>query len=237
MRIQLSSLKEISRCPRYFQFSKSNPLLKIDTNASIALAVIKKCYLYVMETGYRPEWKRIIGWVDTRVFRDVDISNEEVFDSFRRKAEYILIFLGSWYHQYMEKDNSFVYVDVPVSRSISEHHEIHSNISIIRVGKYPTILLVSDIAANIGRLYNDIELRGQHWLLEKNLDAKDICIDYLVIGVEGGIEIQKLYLTAKDLKNIEGVLYQLTSLAVNNIDYPSVTEMCNKCRFLKECEI
>ena len=54
----------------------------------------------MMNTGFKVDWRRIVGYVDKLVFQNVDVNDTSSFEKGRKRSEYILKFLSRWYNEF-----------------------------------------------------------------------------------------------------------------------------------------
>ena len=64
MRLNLKQLKTFSRCPTAFCFDLKEEKTLVTEQERIISNVIAKAILQIMETSYRVDWRKIVGWVD-----------------------------------------------------------------------------------------------------------------------------------------------------------------------------
>lgn len=238
MQLSLSQIKAASKCFRYLSYLNSyrNPPPSIeDQDILLIKNVITKAYRISMETEWKVEWKKILGWVDAAIFTNIDITNEEACEAGKKRIEKLLIFLSNWYKIYIDEQKA-TYINVPLEGQ-SNHNTIHGIVPILQIKEWPTILQISPIARTVTGLYNDIELRGLQWLLSETLDVKDVEVLNLGMQTKGGCEITKMYAGIKDHKRTKETIEQIGSLIELGMNFQSVTELCNSCPFKGRCKL
>lgn len=236
MRIHLKDIKVASQCSRRYQFSRSLPDVIDSRNLTIVKQVLHKAYTRMLEFGYRADWRTILNWVDTRVFQDIDVSDEEQFEKSKSQSEIILNFISSWYKKMYLPENISVYTEVPVTINIGSY-QIYDSLPIVKVGEVPTILYVTDIATSLTGLYNDIQVRGQQLMLSQSLDCNNISAELLTLGDKGGYNLTKIYAGQKEHKRVENVIHQVATIIGGNANYPSYSDACMGCPFKSKCKL
>jgi hypothetical protein len=233
MRISLKDIKHFSKCPAYYHFTKTAQVPPRSHNLEIVEKVIKRMYDIALGTGFLVDWRNVVTLVDTEVFRDLDTSTNEGLQRGKQQAERILKFLEIFYSTVYCIDRKNTYTDLPVL-AYTGRHTIYTEIPI--VSTTPSILLVKDVELTSWDLYNDIEIRGMLWLLEKELS----CPGDLKVMIMGpmGRYTEKNILTDSRLNARAGE--KIASIADDigrGVNYQSVTEQCYTCSFRKECVI
>ena len=236
MRVSLPSLRAFSECPRYYYMLQEVCDSPISKRVSIVISTIKKCYLLAMETGFRASWKSIIGWVDRDVFKDVDISNEESFNAAKMLSEQILNAIHAWYHTLYMKENSHTYIDIDLQAQL-EDCMIFDRIDVIQLTSPIQVTLFSETSFNVGKMYNDIVVRGRAWLVAKHLDCEDVVVRMVGIGQRGGFSFETLRLGTRDHASLSNSFLQIYTSIKHGINYPSRTEACSSCSFNRRCKL
>lgn len=236
MRIPLSYIAKYSQCPRRFFYLKSALPTPEDRRLAIAKSVINKAYNSLTETNHLVDWRRIIGWVDTQVFKGINISNEEAFKAARITAEQILSFLQSWYHTIYVKENSGVFTDLNTQAQV-DNHTIVAQIPIVRATYPPSITYIDDRLPSFAKMYNDIKARGLAWALSSTVDAVNIEVQHIVMKPKGGFDIEEITVDKDGNQRARAVISQLADSISRGIDYPSVTQQCYECAFRRKCQI
>lgn len=236
MRISLDDISYFSRCPKLFSLVKDTSL-SVDKRLLVVQQVVQKAYTATIETGFRVQWRRIVGWVDTLIFQDIDINNEESFKVTRIAAEQILSFLMSWYHIIYLNDNAGGFPGVKIEQPVGDRFLVYDFLLAVKPDNIPTILYIDDINRTRAKIFNDIKLRGQAWLLSKSMGSSEIMLQCLCFKPKGGFGFNEVYIEDKDNQNMEEILLQIASSISCNIDYPSVSEDCNICRLKNRCRI
>lgn len=235
MRISLSQIKAGSKCFRYLEYLATYRLPPEDEDIQIIREVITKTYRVTMETQWKVPWKRILGWVDASIFKDVDISKEMAFEEAKKKVERILTFLTKWYAEYLEEQKA-TYINIPLEHACG-HSLIYGEAPLVQVGETPTIILIEKIARNVTGLYNDIEIRGLQWMLAAALEVETVEVKCLQVGPGGSMQTIQTYAGEKEHKRTRDAIRQVASLIELGANYQSVTEMCNSCPFKGRCKL
>lgn len=235
MRTTLRSIKEASLCFRRHSLSTQ----QIDSRskeARIAERVIQKSYRRTLESGFKPNWKTIIGWVDSLVFQDLDLNNKEQWDQGKICSEHILVFLNNWYKKILIPEQLLAYPSITISEHLSPG-VVESTIPIIKLSDPVTILSVSNIVQNSWQLYNDIEVRGQMWLVANSLHVDKVTYHRLNIGSRGGTEETIIHMDQKGLDSAAKMIFQVMRQMEMKVNYPVISERCDSCEFKRRCMI
>lgn len=235
MRITLEQIKAASQCLRYYEFSQDLVEVEEDEDLKIVKKVIQKAYRVAMETEWKVEWRKILGWVDYEIFREVDISDSKAFKRSKKRVEKLLKFLGKWHDTYL-KEQKYIYTNFPLEAS-AKYSIIAGKAPILKIGKMPTVVYIGKIARLARELYNDIEIRGTLWLIAKALDVDKVEAKWIAMGVDGKYEESKIIMGRKQNKQTLKVINQISSLIELGFNYPSVTKMCNSCPFVPRCKL
>jgi len=237
MILPIEKIKAFSECPRYYRFLEENESPPIPFRHTVIESIIKKAHLQAIETGYRMDWKKILGLVDSNVFADVDITNAEKFELAKKLAEHILESIKKWYTELYMTCNVETYVDIPLKEALNRQ-TIEGVIPLIQLGgEVPVITTISDLGLTNLKLYNDLLVRGMAWLVQKKLECEAVKCIGLGIGPRGALDIVSVYINKGDYLRTESILYQLAGLMASGVNYPSVTEKCDSCVFSGRCKL
>lgn len=236
MKLNLRQIKDASQCFRRFRGQYPEWADERTKEAKIAERVIQKCYIRAMETTFKPNWQSILGWVDREVFINVDVDDTESWKAGRLRSEQILSFLNAWYKQTLLPEHVPAYSGLTLSTTICDSI-VESTVPVIKVSEPPVISTISSIVQTLWQLYNDIEVRGQLYLVAQTLDVDSVCYQRLTIGPRGGITDQVVYSTKKELAATRRMLRAVVRAIRQGADYPIVSERCNNCSFRKKCLI
>lgn len=236
VKISLNNLKLVSQCPRKAILSSKLAPIDQSIRLSAITSVISKAYLRAMEFESKAEWRRILNWLDTILFKDIDIANEEQYIQAKQEAEACLLFIHSWYKDMYLPEQEIVYTKIPISYSIGSY-EIYSEIPIVKLRETPSILLFKNNDSSLWSLSHDIGIKGQQFLLSKLLGVDNISTECLLLGDKGGYNKTQIFSDKKELKRTENILQQLAALWAGKADYPSYSEQCNNCNFKTRCRI
>jgi hypothetical protein len=237
MRIPLNDVATAAECFRYYNFLKESHKIHVPKLWEIAEYCAKRGYLSEMRSGFKSEWRQIVGWVDKAVFKSVDIEDEESYKQGRKDAETILKFLREWYLKTYRKEDYPSYMDITLSHEFTRSC-VFAAIPIIKVeDKHPTIMVFSDVATNVRQLYNSIRYRGLQWLVSKELNCSTVALEHYYFGPQGALVKTKMFAREKENKRTEETIRQVSSLITLGADWPSVTEQCNLCAFNGRCKL
>lgn len=195
-----------------------------------------KAYARTIESGFKPEWRRIVGWVDRLVFQDVDINDTESFETGKQRAEQVLRFLRTWYDKIMLPEHVYAYAHIALEKEIGRH-VVTDVIPVIKLGEKPTILSVSDVVQADWQLYNDIVVRGQALLVASELECESVAYQRLTMGSRGGFTEQTIHIDSKGHERTRQMLTQLATVIDAGADWPSYSDHCNSCPFKRRCMI
>jgi hypothetical protein len=236
VKTNLQEIKRASQCLRYNEFYNNNLIKSDNLLVRTINSVIQKAYLQVTETEFRCDWRRIIGWVDKEVFRDIDIEHTESWTKGKTNSEHILMFLRKWYEDIYMNDSVHSFADFALEAELSGHI-IQGRIPLLKLQDPPTILYATDVVRREAELYNDISVRGMAWLVMEALECERVSIQELAIGSRGGYNSLQIQIDSSSNSGVTKMLAEITGLIAHAIDYPSVTEQCNTCPFRKQCVI
>lgn len=236
MKISLNQLKLLSQCPRKHWLLNQQPVVKINRHLEILNNVISKAYIRSMEFEYKAEWRRILNWLDTALFADVNISNEEQYNQAKTESEYLLSFINRWYQNMYLPEQDIVYTKIPLLFPVNNHWEVETNIPILKLKEnVPTILLIKEDKQPAWSWSHDLEIKGQQLLMLNALNLDNIATECILLGEQGGYDLTTIHSTKKELKEVQNVLEQLTNLFANKVNYPSYSEQCFQCQFKTRC--
>ena len=184
MRLNLKQLKTFSKCPVAYCFSLKEDSVSTTEQERIISNIIAKAILQVMETSYRADWRRIVGWVDKEVFNNTNVYCKEQYDIAKKNSEHILMALGVWYERVYLQWSTEAFVNVPLGVETS---------GIFIQGTAPVINLRNPIVCtHIDKnpyctkkeYQSDIEVRGLAWLVSEHLNCDEVTMQCLSIGIE-----------------------------------------------------
>lgn len=236
MQITLSDIQTFSECPRFYGFLKDVKNKPLPQDISIATNVIKKAYIIATETGFKANWRRVLGWVNTAVMSDVDVMDQEQYAVAKQLAEHILKFIQRWYYDIYLEEHVTTYIDISINIPIISHM-VQTVIPIIKVDDVPGILVVTNNEVTHNQLMNNIVVCGQMAMLAKELDANIISYEALQMGPYGGFNSTIIVRNQQQHDKCMKMLYYLSQSINVGVDYPSVTQKCDVCAFRRRCKI
>lgn len=236
MQTTLKKIKTFSKCPRRYWFLQGLHGKPISQDLSIAISVIKKAYIITNDTGFKVKWRKIIGWVNRRVFKNINVKDKEQYNLALKSAEYILKFLHSWYYQVYMENSGVSYVDISIETMIN-NHLISSILPIVNVDEAPTIVSIGNIEKKEINLSNNIEVCGQMALLSKELEVDEIKYVYIQMKPYGGIQIHSINRNKKQHKRVIEMVNDIAQCIYKKVDYPAVSKQCDSCLFKKRCKL
>lgn len=237
MQIPLTDLQAASQCFRYYHFLKTVATKPTNQLTYITQKVIQKCYIKASETGYKAEWRQIIGWVDTQVFASVDIHNDGEYKTAKRQSEYILLFLYKWYRNIYLASTGVGYVNIPIEKSITYRHTVQATVPLVTLEDIPYLVLIGDKVQTEYSLRKDLYVQGLAWMIADELEVNQIGIQYFCLKVQGGFDVTTYSIKDKQLHRIADVINQVAQLVGSGVDFPSYTEQCELCPFKRRCKI
>lgn len=209
----------------------------ITKELSIVNSVIKRAYSTTTETGHLVDSRRLMGWVDELVFRNVDITNKEWYASARQFSEHLLLFIQSWREAIYVPEVTGGYANLSLSLELGRSHILEDIVPII-IPLDPVVLMYIDDNDTTGaKMYNDIKARGLALLVYSALQAQTIVLRHLRLGPRGGFDIHQTEVYESDHERTNKMLTEIAELIDKNIDYPSVTQQCSHCLFSGRCRI
>ena len=237
MRINLKHLKTFAQCPTAFCFNIREKELGVSEEERIILNVISKAVLQVMETSFRVDWRRIVGWVDKEVFKNTDVYCSEQYGAAKRSSEHILLALAKWYEQIYLQWTAEAFVNVPLGVETS---------GIFIEDKAPVVSLMSPIVCTyIGRnsydtkkeYHRDIEIRGLAWLVSEHLKCNEVIMQCLSLGKRGKLEINIINFDSDSLRRTSSYIDNMCRIIKKKYFYPSVGENCLRCKYYSKCNL
>lgn len=235
MRISLNELEVFSQCPAKHAFSVAGETPRND-ELEICREVVKKAYLKATETGYRSEWRRIVGWVDKLAFKNVDMLEKDSYKAGKQLSEHCLVFLRTWYEALYLKEDVVSYVDVEIDTQIGEF-TFYETIPIIKTdGDDVQILDITDVPRENRQLFNSVYARGMAMLLSEQLLMDYISVVSIAVGDRGGFKVSDIKTKIEDHARIRQRLVAMASALRDIRDpYPSVGEQCRSCPYKWRC--
>ena len=234
MWISLRDITLFSRCPSYFKFFSSIQTPKDSKYLAIIKRVIKKAYIRRTEYLKKAEWRVITSWIDKEVFKDIDVTDKKAFQSARKLAELIFVFIDKWYTQDYLRGVSESFVDIPFRYEYGSNL-IYSVASVLQLDKTPVITYIDEKKTDDAKMYNDLEIRGLAWLALEELKLSRIKMRHIFVGPASGIEFNTITVHRYQNENVKKIVKQVATLISKGYDYPSFTAMCGMCQFKKRC--
>ena len=195
MRVTNRQLRAFSECPAYYKFSSRTRLIQSD-QVKFVDRVLKKCCLLATETGWKADWRRVVGWVDKAVFSGVDIEKEEKFREARLLAERVLKPVQRWYGEHYLIMQSVSYVDLDLINHTGQHF-VEASIPMVHLTKPVSMTLVTEIDESERKMYNNLEIRALAWLLDKELGCGQVDVNVLCVGPNGGLDTKVFTILSK----------------------------------------
>lgn len=237
MIVSLDQLSLASKCLRRYNYTK-DPAPQETEDARIAQAVVQRCYLKVARSGFKADWRKVVGWTDKLVFKDMNVDDTEAFRAGRRRSETILRWLTRWYNEIYLPEQSETWVNLSLSHDFPRF-TVEGVAPVVKLEKdTPTVSLVSSKVVNgVTPLYNDLRLRGLMWIIGEALESDSVRLEYLSIGEQGGFEVTEIFTDQEANARTAQMAEHVGSLIMCEVNYPSVSEQCNSCEFRRRCRI
>jgi len=199
-------------------------------------SVISKSYTQALETTFKPEWRRIIAWVDKRVFADVDIYNKEEFERARKTAEHILVFLKKWYKKVLIPEQVLAYPNLVFSIPVSDS-EVSDEIQIVKLEEKPIIFDTNSVVGLDWQMYTDIDIRIRALLVADSLNCNSVIYHRIAMGELGGFNQNMIEIADGHNQRTRRVVTQVVKSIEKGVDFPSLTELCTRCPYRRRCKI
>lgn len=237
MLVNLNQIARFSKCPRFFRFMENVIIPSPDKRISIATLAIKKAYNIATESGHLADHRRVMGWVDTEVFRKIDIEDQEAFSRARVSSEQILTFIQSWREAFYSVELIGGYTDIISEVPMKDGCMVKDILPIIIPSDVPIVIYIDDVETTDAKMYNDIRARGLGWMLSKSLSCPETIVRHLCFKPRGGFGLNEIFINKDSNDRIEESILELVGSIRFNIDYPSVTEQCLNCAFKRRCKL
>lgn len=237
MRLNLKDLKIFSKCPVAFCFSLKDKAPLVTEQERIISKTISKAVLQIMETTYRADWRKIVGWVDKEVFNNVNVYSKEQYDIAKKNSEHILIALRTWYEQVYQLWDMEAFVEVPLGVETSGVF-IHGTAPIISLSNPIVCMCIDKNLYDTKKEYQrDIEIRGLAWLASKHLDCDEVIIQCLSLGKRGRIDINLIKFNADSLNRTAVYIDNMCKIIKKKYFYPSISHQCISCKYYNKCTL
>ncbi len=234
MRISLKDISNFSKCPRYYHFLKEKKSRLTYRRTEIFKYAIQRAYSYQMN-GKKPTWRMIMGWIDSQIFKDIDVTSDDDIDKGRKLSESILVPLKNWYDKVFISEHVEGYVNVP-AEYVVKGFQFHTVIPLLKLTE-PTItaVIMDNVVVSRVQLYNDILARGTALIAAKQLGYKEVVLEHMLLGPSRALERTVLECDESLNRRTEKVLVQIGKQIVDKVNYPSITAMCIECPFKRDC--
>lgn len=233
MLVPLPDVITFSKCPAYFEFSKKYQHPPESQRMAILMEAMQKCYWKQM-SGWKPNRRQLIGWVDQPIFKGVDVTKDDQIEKGKKLSESILLPLAAWYEKSFVSEQIEGYINLPLSFTRGGH-QITAEVPILKLTDPLTILLVSDIEHSYLQLYNSLWARGLGWLVARHFNHKEVVVERMWVGAREQIDTKILKCTEELNKRTEKAILSIADQIAAGVNYPSFTPMCNQCPFRRDC--
>jgi len=237
VRLNLRQLKTFSRCPTAFCFDLKEEEVLVTEQERIISNVIAKAILQIMETSYRVDWRKIVGWVDKEVFSKTNVYCKEQYDAAKKNSEYILMALGVWYEQIYLQWSTEAFVNVPLGVETSGVF-IESKASVINL-RNPIICtqINKNLYCTKKEYQSDIEIRGLAWLVSEHLNCSEVTMQCLSLGNRGKMDINIIKFDSDSLRRTATYIDNMCRIIKKKYFYPSVSHECISCKYYSKCNL
>ena len=237
MKLSLEDLKTFSSCPVAFCFSNKDKKPTVTEREKIFHDVVCKAMLQITETSFRADWRRIVGWVDEKVFRKIDVADEDQFKAAKRNSEYILVSLNKWYKDIYLEWTAEAFIGIPLESERS---------GVIIRDKAPIISLQdsimgtyisNDVHRNKKEYKRDMKIRGFAWLISEQLKCDIVTVQCLSLKKKGYVDINSIEFDQDSLYRTGTYIENMCKVIKKKYFYPSVSEKCFDCKYYSRCNL
>jgi len=203
---------------------------------AITISAIKKAYLRSIETGYRANWRQIMGWIDVKVFKDIDINDQQVFQASRKLAEYCLIAAKKWYEDFYLKEDYYTYIDMTLGIEKGSHY-FYESLDGIQLSKPVKVMVFSRDEITTETMYNDFLMRGKALIVAHNLGYQPIALRVWTIGDYGAFSTyERVIPQCAHKRTLKGAI-EVADAIQKRVSYPSRTSACHECPIFRRCRL
>lgn len=236
MRVQLNEIKDFSQCPKYYNFRRTENKSPRSFHQALFEFVLKNCHVQASETGYRAQWRTVVGWVDSQVFADIDVENEEQYEQAKKNSEYALVALQKWYEQYYLEEHYESYVDIDLWGEAGDHY-VGGRIPLIQVAEPPILTIVQETSVTPFEVYNDLMIRGLTCLLVGTVDYEEVMARVMCLGPRGGLDVVEQIFDADSNRRCWDTIKDVAQTISQGVNWVSRTEQCKSCSFFRRCRL
>jgi hypothetical protein len=236
MRYSVSGVEAFAKCPKYQRFLQGSQPTPRPIRERIFEAVAKRCLMQATETGFRARWRAVVGFVDSIVFKDVDVTNQERYKASKQIAEHCLKSLQNWYDNIYMNEDVTSYVDLTFVKQISRHNLL-VKVPILQLSKNVIVTIVRQGSLPPQKLYNDLGVRALAAVVQDELHCNVVECRSLGVGEQGGFDSTDISVDKKANVRVYKMLGELMDMMGRGISHPSVTQMCGHCSFYRRCRL
>jgi CRISPR/Cas system-associated exonuclease Cas4 (RecB family) len=233
MRVALEDIKDFSKCPRYYHFLKDTKTIPTNKRVEAFRHAIERAYTY-QQNGSKPTWRKMMGWVDTVIFKDIDVTNDSGIEKGRAISESVLLPLRSWYDKVFVNEHVEGFANTPIEWTTAGH-QFYGIAPVIKLTDPITIMIMGGVVVTHIQLYNDILARSIGLVAAKQLNQDRIKVEHLLIGPSRALESTVLDCDEELNRRTSRAIVQIANSIAKKVNYPSITSMCNECPFRKDC--
>ena len=237
MKLSLSDLKVFSFCPIAFCFKQNKSINFITERQKIFSYVVCKSISQITETSFRADWRKIVGWVDEKVFNEVDICDKDQFEAAKRNSEYILTSLSKWYKEVYSEWTTDAFINMTFQ--VEEFGFVFKEeIPIVSLQENIVITYIDSDPFKTKKEYErDIKIRSLAWLTSKQLKCDVVTVECLSLKKKGNVEINRVHFNKDSLYRTETYIENMCKIIKNRDYYPSIGANCLDCDHYSKCNL
>jgi hypothetical protein len=210
---------------------------EVTEHEQIVSKIISKAVMQVMETSYRADWRRIVGWVDKEVFSNTDVCDREQYDAAKKNSEHVLLALGVWYNEIYLDWNTEAFVNVPLGVETSGVF-VQGEATIINLQSPVVCTHIDKNLYSTKKEYSqDIQIRGLAWLLSEHLKCDEVTMQCLSLGNRGRLDINLIKFDSSSLKRTATYINNMCRIIKKKYFYPAVSSDCINCKYYSKCNL
>lgn len=234
--IPLSRYEDYLKCPKYCQFNVGQSTGKKFSKLNNVFNVLLKDIYLAQAKHRKPHWDEVRSLIDPLLgpaYLTDETTLTDYYHNSKKVMESLRIFYTNYYSSSPDTALSNIKLSVPVPYSQAN---ITGNIDALQVGLETKVLVeISEKFQTQAEFFNSFSVRAKLWMLSK----ESVEINTL-LSINTSFPYLKFFLTdlrpySNLIPSIEKTIIFTTGAIMNNIYYPSVTDMCNKCPYKTIC--
>lgn len=234
-KLNLKDIELYSKCPAYYNYSRSVLTKPIPEDLSIIKQVIERAYTKDNKTDYKASWRTIVGWVNQLVFKSRDVHNPSIFEQGTKLAQSILQKLQNWYYKEYIYDQVVCFPQLQLELHTT-NTTIQCDAPLVKLDNTPVIVSYGVQQPTKNELSRSLHVFGLATALGYYLDSPAINYHYrsILLKTEHTVDIEidsgQMQKTIEMISNIAETIHR-------KIFFPSMTQQCHSCPFKKRCSI